>query len=90
MLLEDRRRKAKYGAVPKDGAMPHNNLNMPTIRPDVLTRPKLEGGKRFRMASPFLPAGDQPTAIAELVEGVRAGEQNQVLLGASAPASTTG
>ena len=68
--------------------MPHNNLNMPTIRPDVLTRPKLEGGKRFRMASPFLPAGDQPTAIAELVEGVQAGEQNQVLLGATGTGKT--
>ncbi|WP_084657458.1 excinuclease ABC subunit UvrB [Natronohydrobacter thiooxidans] len=68
--------------------MPHNNMNLPTTRPDVLTRPKLEGGKRFRMASPFLPAGDQPTAIAELVEGVRSGEQNQVLLGATGTGKT--
>ena len=69
-------------------SMPHNNLNQPALRPDVLTRPKLEGGKQFRMASPFLPAGDQPTAIAELVEGVRAGEQNQVLLGATGTGKT--
>jgi len=68
--------------------MPHNNLNLPAERPDVLTRPKLEGGKRFRMASPFQPAGDQPTAIVELAQGVRDGEHNQVLLGATGTGKT--
>ena len=68
--------------------MPHNNANQLTDRPDVLTRPKLEGGKRFRMASPFQPAGDQPTAIAELAQGVRDGEHNQVLLGATGTGKT--
>ena len=29
-------------------------------------RPKLEGGKSFVMDTDFDPAGDQPTAIAEL------------------------
>lgn len=75
-------------SVPNGESMPHNNLNLPAQRPDVLTRPKLEGGRPFRMSSPFLPAGDQPTAIAELVEGVRAGEQNQVLLGATGTGKT--
>ncbi|SUZ33209.1 UvrABC system protein B [Roseibaca ekhonensis] len=68
--------------------MPHNNLNLPTERPDVLTRPKLEGGKHFRMASPFQPAGDQPTAIAELALGVNDGERDQVLLGATGTGKT--
>jgi excinuclease ABC subunit B len=68
--------------------MPHNNTNELTDRPDVLTRPKLEGGKRFRLASPFQPAGDQPTAIAELAQGVRDGEHNQVLLGATGTGKT--
>ena len=68
--------------------MPHNNTNMPVLRPDVLTRPKLEGGKRFVMHTPFKPAGDQPTAIAELAAGVTAGEQNQVLLGATGTGKT--
>ena len=27
--------------------MPHNNTNAPALRPEVLTRPKLEGGQRF-------------------------------------------
>jgi hypothetical protein len=43
--------------------MPHNNINALTERPDVLTRPKLEGGRRFQLSTPFQPAGDQPTAI---------------------------
>ncbi len=68
--------------------MPHNNSNLPAERPAVLTRPKLEGGRRFRMASPFQPAGDQPTAIAELVQGVQEGERNQVLLGATGTGKT--
>ncbi len=68
--------------------MPHNTLNQPVARPEVLTRPKLEGGRRFRMASPFQPAGDQPTAIAELVAGVIALERDQVLLGATGTGKT--
>jgi len=69
-------------------AMPHNNTNTPSERPEVLTRPKLEGGRKFVMQSPFQPAGDQPTAIAELVAGLESGEQNQVLLGATGTGKT--
>ena len=68
--------------------MPHNNTNLPTHRPEVLTRPKLEGGKRFVMQTPFQAAGDQPTAIAELSAGVLAGERDQVLLGATGTGKT--
>ena len=68
--------------------MPHNNTNTPSDRPDVLTRPKLEGGKRFVLNSPFQPAGDQPTAIADLVTGLSAGDHNQVLLGATGTGKT--
>ena len=68
--------------------MPHNNINAPVLRPDVLTRPKLEGGRRFALATPFQPAGDQPTAIAELAAGVKAGERDQVLLGATGTGKT--
>ena len=52
--------------------MPHNNANLPTQRPEVLTRPKLEGGKRFILKTEFTAAGDQPTAIAELTEASEA------------------
>jgi excinuclease ABC subunit B len=54
----------------------------------VLTRPKLEGGRRFVLHTDFAPAGDQPTAIVELAEGVRAGERDQVLLGATGTGKT--
>ncbi|HEX2807388.1 MAG TPA: excinuclease ABC subunit UvrB [Kineosporiaceae bacterium] len=37
----------------------------------------------FRVVSDFEPAGDQPTAIAELTERVTAGEKDVVLLGAT-------
>ncbi|GAA2730254.1 excinuclease ABC subunit UvrB [Pedococcus aerophilus] len=37
----------------------------------------------FEVVSEFKPAGDQPTAIADLAKRVRAGEQNTVLLGAT-------
>jgi excinuclease ABC subunit B len=49
---------------------------------------KLEGGKQFVMHSEFQPAGDQPTAIAELAQGVRDLDQNQVLLGATGTGKT--
>src|SRR5690625_2687089 len=38
---------------------------------------------RFEVVSDFTPSGDQPTAIAELAERLRAGEQDIVLLGAT-------
>ncbi|QXT41358.1 excinuclease ABC subunit UvrB [Gymnodinialimonas ceratoperidinii] len=48
----------------------------------------MEGGKRFVMHSDFEPAGDQPTAIAELSQGIRDGERDQVLLGATGTGKT--
>ena len=68
--------------------MPHNNSNALDPRPEVLTRPKLEGGRRFVMQTSFSPAGDQPTAIAELSKGILAGERDQVLLGATGTGKT--
>mgnify|MGYP002628613669 FL=1 len=65
-------------------AMPDTGLSVDQVR----ARPKLEGGRRFVMRSDFEPAGDQPTAIAELSAGVVSGEQNQVLLGATGTGKT--
>ncbi|EDM71706.1 excinuclease ABC subunit B [Roseobacter sp. AzwK-3b] len=56
--------------------------------PDIAVRDKLEGGRRFEMVTEFQPAGDQPTAIAELSSGVLSGERNQVLLGATGTGKT--
>ncbi len=49
---------------------------------------KLEGGKRFKLVSDYEPAGDQPAAIAELVEGINKKEQDQVLLGVTGSGKT--
>ena len=50
---------------------------------------KSEGGRPFRLVSPFEPRGDQPHAIAELVEGVAArGDRDQVLLGVTGSGKT--
>ena len=56
--------------------------------PDVKTREKLEGGRKFVLKTEFSPAGDQPTAIKELSEGVLGGERDQVLLGATGTGKT--
>lgn len=42
----------------------------------------------FQIQSPYQPAGDQPTAIRELVENIQAGEKQQVLLGVTGSGKT--
>jgi len=49
---------------------------------------KFDGGRRFKVASKYEPAGDQPQAIAELVEGANSGELDQVLLGVTGSGET--
>ena len=44
--------------------------------------------KPFKVVSKFAPAGDQPTAIAGLLEGVRAGLRGQTLLGVTGSGKT--
>ncbi len=61
-----------------------------TFVPHRPQRPeKAEGGRKFTLRSDYEPAGDQPQAIAELVEGIRdAGEVSQVLLGVTGSGKT--
>ncbi len=49
---------------------------------------KSEGGRSFSIKSDFEPKGDQPQAIAELVEGVRRNDRTQVLLGVTGSGKT--
>ena len=42
----------------------------------------------FHIATPFQPAGDQPNAIRQLVEGIQAGLAHQVLLGVTGSGKT--
>ena len=52
-------------------------------RPD-----KSEGGRPLVIKSDFDPKGDQPQAIADLVEGVRRNDRSQVLLGVTGSGKT--
>jgi excinuclease ABC subunit B len=52
-------------------------------RPD-----KSEGGRKLVIKSDFDPKGDQPTAIKDLVEGVRRNDRTQVLLGVTGSGKT--
>src|SRR6185503_13740865 len=55
---------------------------------------KSEGGRRFKLISEYQPAGDQPTAIRELVDGLAGNgptavqERDQVLLGVTGSGKT--
>lgn len=42
----------------------------------------------FKLTAPFIPMGDQPEAISQLVDGIRKGFRHQVLLGATGTGKT--
>ena len=42
----------------------------------------------FELVSNYIPSGDQPKAIKELVEGIKSGKKDQVLLGATGTGKT--
>jgi excinuclease ABC subunit B len=42
----------------------------------------------FNLQSPYKPMGDQPEAIVQLLNGIRQGQRNQVLLGATGTGKT--
>src|SRR5690242_17248339 len=70
----------------KNLALPAQPLDMPYIQ----RRPVLEGvtSRQFKLVSDYVPAGDQPEAIRQLIEGVSAGERDQVLLGVTGSGKT--
>ena len=55
---------------------------------DNLIITRSSGPANFDLTSEFKPAGDQPTAIAELIEGIQTGERDQVLLGVTGSGKT--
>jgi excinuclease ABC subunit B len=61
-----------------EGFVPHR-----PARPE-----KSEGGRPFKLVSDYEPSGDQPTAIAELVDTALQGEKDQVLLGVTGSGKT--
>jgi len=42
----------------------------------------------FELQSPYKPSGDQPQAIAELIQGIKEGKKHQTLLGATGTGKT--
>ena len=52
----------------------------------IISRPRSPAN--FDLQSEFSPAGDQPTAIAELIDGIKNGERDQVLLGVTGSGKT--
>ncbi|MDB5471878.1 MAG: Excinuclease subunit, partial [Caulobacter sp.] len=58
-------------------------------KPHRPSRPeKSEGGRKFNLVADYSPAGDQPTAIKELVAGIKDREHDQVLLGVTGSGKT--
>jgi len=78
------------GVADMSAAFDYNDTAMPMLwKPHRPARPsKSEGGKKFKLVSDYQPAGDQPQAIKELVEGVNAHEHDQVLLGVTGSGKT--
>jgi excinuclease ABC subunit B len=68
----------------------YDENTMPLLwKPHRPARPdKSEGGRPFKLVSEYEPAGDQPTAIRELVAGAAANEHDQVLLGVTGSGKT--
>ena len=70
------------------------SLNMPILRimnessTDHLIITRSTNPATFELVSEFQPSGDQPTAIAELIEGIKDGERDQVLLGVTGSGKT--
>ena len=63
--------------------------NKSSVKRAEFTRPdKTQGGISFNLKSDFQPAGDQPAAIKELVEGINDGLTDQVLLGVTGSGKT--
>jgi len=60
-----------------------------SVDPFALHSPSAyNAGMDFQLVTPYKPKGDQPRAIDELVSGLAAGEQHQVLLGVTGSGKT--
>ena len=78
---------AALSALIESGNPLHKNGEMWV--PHRPARPeKSEGGLAIKMVSDFEPAGDQPTAIRDLVSGIRENDRTQVLLGVTGSGKT--
>ncbi|MDY0881324.1 excinuclease ABC subunit UvrB [Dongia soli] len=60
----------------------------PIIEERPITTAQPTGGKPFKLVSDYKPAGDQPQAIAELIQGIEQQDRDQVLLGVTGSGKT--
>ncbi|HTO40752.1 MAG TPA: DEAD/DEAH box helicase family protein, partial [Rhizomicrobium sp.] len=80
---------APEGTAYDPAPLPPTGADAATFVPHRPQRPeKSEGGKRFKLVSEYEPAGDQPTAIRDLVSAANAQERDQVLLGVTGSGKT--
>ena len=61
---------------------------MSTVIADRPSLPTPDASIPFEIVSEFSPAGDQPQAIADLLDGIRNNEKDQVLLGVTGSGKT--
>src|ERR1700760_2226258 len=78
------------GVADMSASFDYDENTMPMLwKPHRPARPdKSEGGRAFKLVSDYQPAGDQLTAIPELVAGVNDHEHDQVLLGVTGSGKT--
>src|SRR5476651_1809705 len=78
------------GVADMSASFDYDENTMPLLwKPHRPDRPaKSEGGKLVQLVSDYEPAGDQLSAIPELVAGVNAREHDQVLLGVTGSGKT--
>ncbi len=94
--LEDAEKLTNSGVQATDNALqnllqtgdPNINKDLKGWVPHRPDRPeKSEGGVPIQMVTDYMPAGDQPTAIADLVEGVSGKSYAEALIAAGMDAS---
>ncbi len=73
-------------ALPKISAPLPDALQNPA--PPLAVDPDAHPPERLTVVSDYVPAGDQPTAIAEITEALQRGEKDQVLLGVTGSGKT--
>jgi excinuclease ABC subunit B len=89
-----RKKPATTGpTTPRAPAMPPGLVPAAARVPEgekLVTPKRIDNGQGglFSLAAPWPPAGDQPRAISELVEGLRRGDRAQVLLGITGSGKT--
>ncbi|MCZ8310379.1 MAG: excinuclease ABC subunit UvrB [Magnetospirillum sp.] len=73
-------------ALPKISAPLPDALQNPA--PPLAVDPDAHPPERLAVVSDYVPAGDQPAAIAEITQGLQRGEKDQVLLGVTGSGKT--